>query len=169
MSPASHEQYCASFRQPPKRIVLDTIEALFSALPNPGMLRAEIRRLFGWLKDRGLTTVRATLDVLATSDYLRQGNLKAFRSRALLVHLSPRSAIVLRDPAGTLDYYIGHRRDRLAEVTAALAAGDRTPEQIVARVYRDVDRRLRAFAEWSVRAQLDYLAERGDLPPGVRE
>jgi len=40
-----------------KRIVLDTLEALFSALPNPGILRAEIRRLFGWLKDEGLTTV----------------------------------------------------------------------------------------------------------------
>jgi circadian clock protein KaiC len=40
-----------------KRIVLDTIEALFGELPNPGILRAEIRRLFGWLKDKGLTTV----------------------------------------------------------------------------------------------------------------
>src|SRR6202158_800863 len=40
-----------------KRIVLDTIEALFSELPNPGILRAEIRRLFGWLKDKGLTTI----------------------------------------------------------------------------------------------------------------
>ena len=40
-----------------RRIVLDTIEALFSELPNPGILRAEIRRLFGWLKERGLTTV----------------------------------------------------------------------------------------------------------------
>jgi circadian clock protein KaiC len=40
-----------------KRIVLDTIEALFGELPNPGILRAEIRRLFGWLKDQGLTTV----------------------------------------------------------------------------------------------------------------
>ena len=40
-----------------KRVVLDTIEALFSELPNPGILRAEIRRLFGWLKDKGLTTV----------------------------------------------------------------------------------------------------------------
>ena len=41
----------------PKRIVLDTIEALFGELPNPGILRAEIRRLFGWLKEKGLTTV----------------------------------------------------------------------------------------------------------------
>lgn len=40
-----------------KRVVLDTIEALFGELPNPSILRAEIRRLFAWLKDRGLTTV----------------------------------------------------------------------------------------------------------------
>src|SRR5471030_1650133 len=40
-----------------RRVVLDTIEALFGELPNPGILRAEIRRLFGWLKDKGLTTV----------------------------------------------------------------------------------------------------------------
>lgn len=40
-----------------KRIVLDTIESLFSAFTNPAILRAEIRRLFDWLKDNGLTTI----------------------------------------------------------------------------------------------------------------
>lgn len=40
-----------------RRIVLDTIESLFSAFSNPAILRAEIRRLFDWLKDRGITTV----------------------------------------------------------------------------------------------------------------
>jgi circadian clock protein KaiC len=40
-----------------KRVVLDTLEAVFSGFSNQGMLRAEIRRLFRWLKDRGLTTV----------------------------------------------------------------------------------------------------------------
>jgi circadian clock protein KaiC len=40
-----------------RRIVLDTIEALFSGLPNPGLLRAEIHRLFDWLKEKGLTAV----------------------------------------------------------------------------------------------------------------
>src|SRR6202163_3691252 len=40
-----------------KRVVLDTVEAVFSGFGNMGMLRAEIRRLFRWLKDRGLTTV----------------------------------------------------------------------------------------------------------------
>ena len=40
-----------------KRVMLDTIETLFSGLSNPAILRAEIRRLFGWLKDNGLTAV----------------------------------------------------------------------------------------------------------------
>ena len=40
-----------------KRVVLDTIEALFGGLANEGILRAELRRLFRWLKKRGMTTV----------------------------------------------------------------------------------------------------------------
>jgi len=40
-----------------RRVVLDTLEAVFSGFGNEGMLRAEIRRLFRWLKDRGMTTV----------------------------------------------------------------------------------------------------------------
>ncbi len=40
-----------------KRVVLDTIESLFSGLNNEAILRAEIRRLFGWLKENNLTTV----------------------------------------------------------------------------------------------------------------
>lgn len=40
-----------------KRIVLDTIEALFSGLPNEFILRAELRRLFKWLKSEGLTAI----------------------------------------------------------------------------------------------------------------
>ena len=40
-----------------KRVVLDTIETLFSGLSNAGILRAELRRLFRWLKDKGVTAV----------------------------------------------------------------------------------------------------------------
>jgi circadian clock protein KaiC len=40
-----------------KRVVLDTLEAVFSAFSDTAVLRAEIRRLFRWLKDRGLTAV----------------------------------------------------------------------------------------------------------------
>ena len=40
-----------------KRVVLDTIEALFSGLQDEGILRAELRRLFRWLKDKGVTAI----------------------------------------------------------------------------------------------------------------
>ena len=40
-----------------KRVVLDTIESLFAGLKNDGILRSELRRLFSWLKDQGVTAV----------------------------------------------------------------------------------------------------------------
>jgi circadian clock protein KaiC len=40
-----------------KRVVLDTLEVLFASLPNAEALRAELRRLFRWLKDKGVTAV----------------------------------------------------------------------------------------------------------------
>jgi circadian clock protein KaiC len=40
-----------------KRVVLDTVESLFSGLPNPLILRAELRRLFRWLKTKGMTAI----------------------------------------------------------------------------------------------------------------
>jgi circadian clock protein KaiC len=40
-----------------RRVAIDSLEALFASLPNEGILRAELRRLFGWLKDKGVTAV----------------------------------------------------------------------------------------------------------------
>lgn len=40
-----------------KRVVLDTIETLFTALPNSTAVRTELRRLFGWLKKKKVTTI----------------------------------------------------------------------------------------------------------------
>jgi circadian clock protein KaiC len=40
-----------------KRVVLDTLEALFAGLPNEAIIRAELRRLFRWLKEKGVTAV----------------------------------------------------------------------------------------------------------------
>jgi circadian clock protein KaiC len=40
-----------------KRVVLDTIESLFAGLPNIPVLRAELHRLFGWLKEKGVTAI----------------------------------------------------------------------------------------------------------------
>jgi len=40
-----------------RRVAIDTLEVLFAGLPNPGILRAELRRLFRWLKEKGLTAI----------------------------------------------------------------------------------------------------------------
>jgi circadian clock protein KaiC len=40
-----------------KRVVLDTVEALFAGVPNHAILRSELRRLFRWFKDKGVTAV----------------------------------------------------------------------------------------------------------------
>jgi len=40
-----------------KRVVLDTIEGLFEGFANEAILRAELRRLFGWLKEKGVTAI----------------------------------------------------------------------------------------------------------------
>jgi len=111
------------------------------------------------------TTVIAEDGSLA--DYLDSlHRLRALAEDGLRV-LLPGHGPLLDRPADTLDYYLAHRAERLAEIREALAAGDRTPAQIVARVYAEVPRAVWPFAEFSVRAQLDYLGGRGELPPGV--
>jgi glyoxylase-like metal-dependent hydrolase (beta-lactamase superfamily II) len=66
----------------------------------------------------------------------------------------------VRGDAGSMarDYLV-HRTERLEQVRAALAAGVRRPEDIVSRVYADVEQALWPAAERSVRAQLEYLGE----------
>ncbi|MEU1056551.1 MBL fold metallo-hydrolase [Streptomyces sp. NPDC005876] len=68
---------------------------------------------------------------------------------------------VLEDAQGAVEYYLAHRATRLAQVETAVEDGHRTPEQVVAHVYADVDRSLWPAAELSVRAQLEYLEEHG--------
>ncbi len=63
----------------------------------------------------------------------------------------------LRSVAAAAAAYLQHRLRRLDQVRAALAFGDRTAEQVVARVYADVHPVLWPTAELSVRAQLAYL------------
>jgi glyoxylase-like metal-dependent hydrolase (beta-lactamase superfamily II) len=63
----------------------------------------------------------------------------------------------LVDCAAACSSYLAHRRARLDQVRAAVAAGATTPEEIVAAVYVGIAPALRAAAEWSVQAQLAYL------------
>jgi len=114
------------------------------------------------------TTVIADDGRLA--DYLASlDRLRALAGDWQLTALLPGHGPMLDRPQAVIDFYIAHRAERLAEIRAALAAGDRTGPQIVARVYADVDRALWPFAEISVRAQLAYLDGRGELPPGTSE
>ncbi|MGS2612993.1 MBL fold metallo-hydrolase [Micromonospora sp. LZ34] len=74
----------------------------------------------------------------------------------------------LADCGAAAEFYLAHRRARLDQVRAALAAGARTPAEVVAAVYADVDRSLWWAAEWSVRAQLEHLGvDTGESDPGV--
>ncbi|WP_319460494.1 MBL fold metallo-hydrolase [Micromonospora sp. RTP1Z1] len=68
----------------------------------------------------------------------------------------------LADCGAAADFYLAHRRARLDQVRAAVADGATSAPEVVARVYADVDRSLWWAAEWSVRAQLEYLG----LDPG---
>ncbi|MGW4021314.1 MBL fold metallo-hydrolase [Streptomyces sp. NPDC005009] len=68
---------------------------------------------------------------------------------------------VLEDAQGAVEFYLAHRAHRLAQVETAVEDGHRTPSEVVAHVYADVDRSLWPAAELSVRAQLEYLQEHG--------
>jgi glyoxylase-like metal-dependent hydrolase (beta-lactamase superfamily II) len=92
-------------------------------------------------------------------DYLRTlGRLRDLAGSLGVGVLLPGHGPVLHDPGGTLDYYISHRAERLDQVRGALAAGAKTPAEIVAMIYTDVGPSVWPAAEWSVQAQLDYLA-----------
>ncbi|MDS1270008.1 MBL fold metallo-hydrolase [Lipingzhangella sp. LS1_29] len=80
--------------------------------------------------------------------------------RALLPGHGP----ICPDPAQRLTEYLTHREQRLEQVSAAVAAGAQELRGVVARVYGDLDPALVPAAESSVRAQLRYLAARGEVP-----
>ncbi|MFW6642199.1 MBL fold metallo-hydrolase [Nocardiopsis algeriensis] len=81
--------------------------------------------------------------------------------------LLPGHGPVITAPAAVLDSYIDHREARLGQVRDAVAAGAAGVDDIVDRVYPDVDETIRFAAESSVRAQLRYLSGRGELPEGI--
>src|ERR1700761_3369908 len=135
-----------------------SVDSLSLLLPDAGALLTGDSVL-----GRGTTVIAGGDGSLG--DYLHSlDTMKALADQGLLQLLLPGHGPVLPDPVTVLDYYIAHRAERLDQVPAALAAGDRTPGQVVTRVYTDIGPDVRPAAELSVQAQLDYLAGRGELP-----
>jgi glyoxylase-like metal-dependent hydrolase (beta-lactamase superfamily II) len=98
-------------------------------------------------------------------DYLSSlDRLRTFATEVEAATILPGHGPKLDDPIAVLDHYIDHRRERLAQVEAAVAAGARTAREVVERVYADVPRAVWPYAELSVRAQLDHLGFRASDP-----
>lgn len=94
-----------------KRVALDTIEALFTGLPNQAIVRAELRRLFRWLKERGVTAVitgeqgEQSLTRYGLEEYV--ADCVIFLDHRLTAQVSTRRLRVLKyrgSPHGTNEY-----------------------------------------------------------------
>jgi glyoxylase-like metal-dependent hydrolase (beta-lactamase superfamily II) len=151
-------------------------------LTTPGHTRDSISLVLD--ADRALLTGDMVLGRGTTVIVHPDGDLGGYfaslsRMRSLVAEgrvasLWPAHGPVLEDAAGVLDFYQVHRQERLAQVESALARLGRPPaslapdaaddpdlpRQVVEIVYADVDESLWDAAEWSVRAQLAYLATR---------
>ncbi len=87
------------------------------------------------------------------------GRLHDLAATGAVSRVLPGHGPVLDDALTAIEDYQAHRAERLLQVRAALAAGARTPREVVEVVYADVDPALWPAAELSVRAQLDYLKQ----------
>jgi glyoxylase-like metal-dependent hydrolase (beta-lactamase superfamily II) len=143
----------------------DSVCFVRADLGRDGVAQADVVFTGDTILGRG-TTVVAYPDGNLT-DYLR--SLPRIRDLGDVTVL-PGHGPVLPSARAVADAYLAHRAQRLDQVRAALAAGDSTPEDVVARVYADVDRILWPAAELSVRAQLAHLEQFGDREQfGTRE
>jgi glyoxylase-like metal-dependent hydrolase (beta-lactamase superfamily II) len=116
-------------------------------------------------------------DVVLTGDHVLgrgttvvvwpDGDMAQYMSSLRRLASSPAAALypghgpMLDEPAAKLAEYLAHREAREQQVLEALLAGDRTPKEIVVRVYAEVDPALHPAAERSVCAHLEKLVREG--------
>jgi glyoxylase-like metal-dependent hydrolase (beta-lactamase superfamily II) len=90
------------------------------------------------------------------------------RLRALdLERLHPGHGPEVDDPAAKLDEYVEHRLERERRIVAALEAGARTEDELLAQAWDVIPDGLRVPAAWTLAAHLEKLREEGRLPEGV--
>ena len=134
-------------------------------LPTPG--HAADHCCFELAADRAVFTGDHVLGRGTTVVEWPGGDMSAYlASLELLLELRPERLYpghgpLVPDAVARVEGYLAHRLDREAQVLAALAAGDRTPAEVVARVYAAVDPALHPAAELSVRAHLAKLIREG--------
>ncbi len=145
--------------------IIDVDGLIVEVIATPGhttdsiclLLDAEKSLLSGdTILGRGTTVITHPDGVLGP--YLESmRTLRALIGTDRVDRILPAHGPVIEDPAGVIDFYISHREERLDQVRAALEAGDQTPDEVVTRVYANVDNVLWPAARLSVEAQLDYL------------
>lgn len=130
-------------------------------VPAPGHCPDHV--CFYWQRARSLFTGDVVLGEGTSMIAPPEGDMAAYLStlrRLLELDLDliyPGHGPLVEDPAARLDEYLDHRLEREAQVIEALSAGASEPAGIRARVYPDLDPRLQAAAEGSVRAHLEKL------------
>jgi glyoxylase-like metal-dependent hydrolase (beta-lactamase superfamily II) len=139
-------------------------------LPTPG--HAADHCCFGLAAERAVFTGDHVLGRGTTVVEWPGGDMADYlASLELLLDLRPERLYpghgpLVPDAVARIEGYLAHRRGREAQVLAALAAGDRTPAEVVARVYAEVDPALHPAAELSVRAHLAKLVGEGRVVAG---
>jgi glyoxylase-like metal-dependent hydrolase (beta-lactamase superfamily II) len=94
-------------------------------------------------------------------DYIR--SLRRLRERQPR-RIFPAHGPTRDDAVALIDEYNAHRLQREQQVREAIAAGDRTAEEMRSRIYPDLDSRLHGAAEIQIRAHLIKIEEEGELP-----
>ncbi len=80
-----------------------------------------------------------------------------------LSRLHPGHGDEMGDPDKVIDWYLAHRRQRHEQIYEAVRSGTRTVQDIVERVYADVDSSLHPLAARSVSAHIELLREEGRI------
>jgi glyoxylase-like metal-dependent hydrolase (beta-lactamase superfamily II) len=148
----------------------DSLE--ISVVDTPGHTRDSVCFLVECGNDRAMFTGDTILGRGTTVVAWPDGDLGAYLEslRRLTAYeqvpVLPGHGPVRPDCAAVAREYLAHRRDRLDQIRAAVAAGASSPETVVDMVYPDIEPGVRFAAEWSARAQLDYL--RRESQPGSR-